>query len=127
MNSFLTILLFLALTLPLSAADTQITNVDPKTAAALIAGQNVTVLDVRTSAEFKEGHLEGAINHDFLDNTFKEQVAALDKNQPYLVHCESGGRSARALKILRQLDFKTLYHLEGGIRAWEQAGQPIKK
>ena len=127
MNSFLTILLFLGLTLPLTAAETQITNVAPKAAAELVKENKVKVLDVRTDAEFAEGHLKGATNHDFTEDNFKTSLEKLDKAQPYLIHCESGARSAKSLKAFKELGFQHLYHLDGGIRAWKAEGLPVTK
>jgi|688.fasta_scaffold638907_2 predicted sulfurtransferase len=54
-------------------------------AAKLVTEKKVMVLDVRTADEFKDGHIEGAQNIDFLKAAdFKEQVAKLDKSKPYL-------------------------------------------
>lgn len=129
MKSLFTLLLVLASALPLSisAADTTVTHVDPKAANTLIEEKKVTILDVRTSAEFKEGHLANAINHDFVDDDFKTHIATLDKEKPYLIHCESGARSAKSLKAFKELGFKHLYHLDGGIRAWKKASLPVTK
>jgi len=85
------------------------------------------VLDVRTPREFATGHLPGAINIDINAADFDQKVAALDKSKTYLVHCAAGLRSARACGKMSQLNFSTLYNLEGGLRAWEKAGKPIEK
>jgi rhodanese-related sulfurtransferase len=101
--------------------------VNPARAEKLVAEKKVVVLDVRTPAEFAAGHIAGATNLDFRDKEFKAKVAKLDKNQPYLVNCAAGGRSARACEAMGQLDFKVLYDLQGGFTAWEKAGKPVKK
>ncbi|MBW3517872.1 rhodanese-like domain-containing protein [Flavobacterium sp. NKUCC04_CG] len=77
------------------------------------------MLDVRTAAEFKEGHIEGAKNIDFLQDDFEANTAQLDKNQPIYVYCKSGGRSAKAIEKLRKQGFTNLYELEGGYGAWK--------
>ena len=89
-------------------------------------GTNV-VLDVRTKKEFQDGHLPGAMLIDFMGDDFEKEIAKLDKNKTYLIHCASGGRSARACKKMEQLGFKSLYNLEGGLTAWEKAGKPVEK
>ena len=73
------------------------------------------------------GHLADAKNIDFMKPSFAEEVAKLDKKQPYLVHCKSGGRSAKTLAVFKKLGFEHIYHLDGGIMAWEKAKQKIVK
>lgn len=85
------------------------------------------VLDVRTKKEYKEGHIPGSVLIDFNEDNFEQELAKLDKNKTYLVHCAVGGRSARACKKMDQLGFKNLYNLEGGMGAWEKAKKPIEK
>ncbi|HSH95599.1 MAG TPA: rhodanese-like domain-containing protein [Roseimicrobium sp.] len=102
-------------------------HVAPDAAAALIQEKKVVVLDVRTGDEFVDGHIAGAKNLDFLDGGFKAQLATLDKKQPYLIHCASGGRSTRSLDVFKEAGFTNLYHLDGGIKAWEKAGKPVVK
>jgi phage shock protein E len=88
---------------------------------------NVVVLDVRTKKEYNEGHIPGSVLIDFNSDDFEKQVAKLDKNKTYLVHCAHGGRGSRACKKMDQLGFKKLYNLEGGITEWEKAGKPVVK
>ena len=87
-------------------------------AAILAAHEDIIVLDVRTPKEHAEGKVKAGINVDYYANDFKEQLSALDKDQPYLVHCRTGGRSGRTLPIMQALGFKHVIHLDGGIRAW---------
>lgn len=80
-----------------------------------IANEEMQLLDVRTPEEFAEGHIEGAINIDFLNANFSEQIIAqLKKEIPVYLYCRSGGRSAKAMLVLRDLGFQTVYELEGG-------------
>jgi len=88
---------------------------------------NTVVLDVRTKKEYSEGHIPGSVLIDFNSDDFDKQVAKLDKNKTYLVHCAAGGRSSRACKKMDQLGFSKLYNLEGGMGAWEKAGKPVEK
>lgn len=85
----------------------------------------LTVLDVRTPEEYAKGHLGDAENIDFHDPAFKDKVAKLDKSKPYLVHCAAGGRSSKTCDILKALGFKNVYHLDGGLTAWQKAGGPV--
>jgi phage shock protein E len=88
---------------------------------------STVVLDVRTKKEYADGHIPGSVLIDFTSDDFEQQVAKLDKDKTYLVHCASGGRSARACKKMEQLGFKQLYNLQGGMGAWEKAGKPVEK
>ena len=103
-------------------------HVDAAAAAKLVKGDSkLTVLDIRTPAEFATGHIKGAKNYNFQGDGFRGELNQLDKNKPYLVHCASGGRSTKSLELFKQLGFKSLYHLDGGIKAWEKASLPVEK
>ena len=83
---------------------------------------NNVVLDVRTPKEFAESHIPGSTNIDVNAPDFSKRVSALDPNKTYLVHCAAGVRSAKACEKLSQMKFKQLYNLDGGLHAWEKAG-----
>ncbi len=85
----------------------------------LVKGGKGIILDVRTAKEFAEGHLDGAVNIDYFDPAFNEKVAKLDKTKPVYVYCHSGGRSAKAMKIMNGAGFKSIYNLVGGYNAWK--------
>lgn len=89
--------------------------VDASTFRQGIANGNVQILDVRTPEEVAEGKIDGSMNINFYDGDFKSQVAAkLDKSVPVYLYCRSGGRSQKALQILKELGFSTVYELNGG-------------
>lgn len=86
---------------------------------------DLVVLDVRTSEEFAEGHIEGAVMLDFYDPAFADQLAELDPDVPYLLYCRSGNRSGQTAEVMEQLGFTDVADVDGGIVAWSDAGQPI--
>jgi rhodanese-related sulfurtransferase len=43
------------------------------------------------------------------------------------VHCASGGRSTHSLALFKKHQFQSIYHLDGGIKAWQKAGLPVEK
>ena len=96
-------------------------------AQKLLADKTVVVLDIRTPEEFRAGHLRGATNIDFRAADFERQIAALPKDAAYLLHCASGNRSTQALPVFQKHPFKALFHLDGGLKAWEKAGLPVAK
>jgi phage shock protein E len=95
--------------------------------ALLKADKKIVVLDVRTPEEFANGHLPGARNLNFNAPDFKAAVGALDRDATYLVHCQAGGRSARATAAMKELQFKSVLHLNEGFSEWEAAGKPVEK
>jgi rhodanese-related sulfurtransferase len=98
--------------------DAAATKADPKK-------EPLTVLDVRTPEEYAKGHIAGAKNLDYQSDSFKQELAKLDKSKPCLLHCAAGGRSAKTRELMKALGFKMVYHLEGGLTAWTKAGGPV--
>lgn len=85
------------------------------------------LLDVRTPEEIGKGYLKGAVFMDFYDSSFKEQVATIDRDMPVFVYCAIGGRSWDAAKIMREMGFKKVYDLKGGIIVWKIKNYPFVK
>ncbi len=82
----------------------------------LIQQENVVAVDVRTPGEIADGYITGTnVFIDYNSDTFKEEVAKLDKSKTYVVYCRSGNRSTKALNIMSDLGFLKLYELEDGI------------
>lgn len=86
-------------------------------AEALPAG--TMLIDVRTPAEFAEGHLDGAVNIPVELPTFAAQVALLDPGVDYLIYCRTGRRADLAIQYMEPLGFTTtnLGSLEDASRA----------
>jgi len=76
------------------------------------------LIDVRTAGEFAKGAIEGAVNYDYYGNDFQAKMEALDRNKPTLIYCQSGGRSAAALEMLKELGFHKVWELDGGYAGW---------
>ncbi len=66
------------------------------------------VIDVRTPSEFAAGHVTDALNIDVSAESFGAKVAALDKDERYVVYCRSGRRSGRAIEMMAELGFENL-------------------
>ena len=66
---------------------------------------STVIIDVRTPAEFAEGHLQGAINIDVQSPDFREQVMAFDTDGEYFIYCRSGNRSGQAITQMFQMGF----------------------
>ena len=120
--------LLAALIAPVFAEPEPVKNVNPDEAAKLLGERkDIVILDLRTSDEFKAGHIAGAKNIDCLDSSFGQKLAELDKTKTYLVHCASGGRSTRSLDTFKTQKFSSILHLNEGFKAWSAAGKPVEK
>ena len=108
-----------------------IKNITPEGAHILIKenkdNPNFTILDVRTPEEFLGEYMENAVNLDYYSDTFRNDLDKLDKNKTYLIYCRSGRRSENALNIMKELDFREVYNVLGGITKWKSEGLPTKK
>ena len=80
------------------------------------------LLDVRTAGEYRQAHINPCNNIDLRNpDEWTSKVKYLDKDKPYVVYCQSGRRSSKALKKLQNLGFESVYQLKGGIDAWDGA------
>ena len=86
-----------------STSDTTIVNLE------LVPAGNV--IDVRTAAEFSEGHVQGARNLDVQNGDFAAALETLDKSASYNVYCRSGNRSATAVEMMRNAGFTNVVDL----------------
>ena len=116
--------------LPGCASIQPLTNISPEQAETLIRRKaddpHFVLLDVRTVKEFDTGHLAGALNIDFMSPDFTDKIGELDKSATYLVYCLMGGRSAQAMKLMREKGFKKVFNLEGGLKKWQAESRPIE-
>jgi rhodanese-related sulfurtransferase len=103
--------------------------IEPKALTERIAWADpaLVVLDVRTPAEFAEGHVPGAINipHTELAERIAELSGAREKD--IVVYCRSGTRAEAALGDLGKAGFKRLYHLKGDFTRWTDEKRPVVK
>ncbi len=85
--------------------------------------ENATIIDVRTPEEFAKAHIAGAINVpvDQVENRIAE--VAKSKNEPLILHCQSGRRSASAKKILERMGYANVQDLG----SFENARQKLEK
>lgn len=92
------------------------------------------LVDIREPGEDqKEGVIPGAIAAPrgmlefWADPSSPYHRSEFSPDRRVILHCASGGRSALAADTLRQLGYSRVAHLDGGIRAWAQEGQPISR
>jgi len=108
-----------------------IENITPEEAYILIQenkdNPNFVILDVRTPEEFLGEYIENAVNLDYYSDTFRNNLDKLDKNKTYLIYCRSGRRSENALNIMKELGFREVYNMLGGIVKWKSEELPTTK
>jgi len=90
----------------------------------LAAGASYQLIDVRTPEEFASGHINGAVNIPVQE--LAQRMGEIQKDQPVVLYCRSGNRSAQAATILDQAGYTGVYDL-GGVIAWQQAGLPLER
>lgn len=80
-----------------------------------IENKDIQLIDVRTPEEFKETHIEEALNIDYYSDNFESEFNKLDKDKPVYLYCRSGYRSNQSAIKLVEMGFTEIYDLEGGI------------
>lgn len=117
---FLIVMWYLSPKMPASA------RLSPEQVKQSMAGTpGLQIIDVRTPAEYKDGHIPGArlIPLQELGNRYTE----VDKGKPAILVCRSGSRSAQAYKLLAGQGYDKIQHLEGGLSRWVADGNAIQR
>lgn len=122
-SSLLLFLVFTGISCRSQQSETALTATDFKDKIAATA--EAVILDVRTPEEFQKGNIGQSVNIDYRNESFKTDIAKLDKSKPYFVYCLSGARSGAAAGYMRSIGFKTVYEMKGGILAWQKNNLPL--
>jgi rhodanese-related sulfurtransferase len=98
-----------------------IRTVEPDHAFKLIKeeGSEFTIIDLRSSEEFKKGHIEGAENMDVYAPDFEERLDELDREKKYIIYCGTGVRGTRTMNKMEDMEFNEVYNILGGFKGWE--------
>jgi rhodanese-related sulfurtransferase len=91
------------------------------------SGEAGVLIDTREESEWSAGHAVGAIHlsKGVIERDIESQVP--DKSQRLVLYCGGGYRSALAADALRQMGYTDAISLDGGWRAWNQAGLQVSK
>lgn len=89
----------------------------------ILAGGDITVIDVRQDAEWAGGHLPGALH--VLAPDLPAIVDRLDRDAPIAVHCATGYRAALGVSLLLQRGFADVLHVVDGVESWSALGHPL--
>ncbi len=91
-------------------------------------GATITLFDVRRPDEMTRGVITSeALNYNFSDSDFKDNVDQLDKDKTYYVYCHSGGRSSKTVQMMKEMGFTNVYNIDGGITKWQTDGMKLVK
>lgn len=110
------------------AEDPEPTRAPSISAAALQAqresGGGPVVIDVRTAAEYASGHIPGAVNIPF--DQVAERIAEVDAPHGVALYCMVGPRARKGESALLAVGYEQVFHIEGGLSAWQSAGFPVE-
>ncbi len=113
-------------------AKQQIENLTPEQVKNEVS-KGATLIDIRESEELQQsGKIPGAVHAPrgmlefYADETLPYHKPEFDKRKKIILHCASGGRSALAAQTLKQMGYDNVAHLDGGIKAWKEAGEPTE-
>ncbi len=95
------------------------------TVVAAIA-DGATVIDVRSDAEWAQGHVAGAMHVPVGADDFRQRVDGLDRSAPVYLYCASGARSGRAARTLEGMGFERVVNA-GGFSRLAAAGAPVER
>jgi len=105
-----------------SSSDSAITELGAAEFVAQSQATGVVIIDVRTAAEFNEGHITSALNIDVESMTFNSDIEALDKGVTYALYCRSGNRSGVAAEIMAEAGFTKILNAKVGFVDLVQSG-----
>ena len=88
--------------------------------------KDLVVVDVRNESEVREGQIPGAIHLALSELEQRVRNALPNPQTSIVVYCAQGARSARALRLLQQLGYQQVLHLEAGFTQWRALGLPIE-
>lgn len=116
------------------AAKQEIENLSPEQAQAEMAQNNITVIDIREPDEARQnGKIAGSVNAPrgmlefYADASLPYHRPEFDKENRIILYCASSGRSALAVKTLKEMGYTNIAHIEGGVNAWKAAGLPVEQ
>ena len=93
----------------------------------LDAGEKLIVVDTREDSEWARGHLPGAIHlgRGVIERDIEQKIP--DHDAPLVLYCGGGFRSALAAENLQKMGYTNVISMDGGWRAWTEAGFPTAK
>ena len=110
----------------LAVAESETTSIEPADLQARReAGTAPVVIDVRTAEEYETGHIPGAVNipHDQI----ADRISEVDAEHGVALYCMVGPRARMGEAALLASGYTSVFHIEGGLAAWQQSGLPVER
>ena len=98
--------------------------VPAQAAVRLINQKQAQLIDVRKPADFRRGHISGALN--LPADSIQNRLDCLDRNRPIVLVDNMGASSRTCARLLRGVGFNDVYVLEGGIVSWTKENLPLE-
>ena len=118
----------------LARANAAIETLTPEQALELLGDDNVVFVDIRDVRELqREGKIPDAFSATrgmlefWIDPTSPYYKEVFGSGKRFVFYCQSGWRSALATKTVQDMGLEPVCHIEGGYRAWKDAGQPTEE
>ena len=94
--------------------------------ARINSGDPVRFIDVREDHEWEAGHAKGAehLGRGIIERDIERTIP--DKQTEIILYCGGGYRSALAADNLQRMGYEEVHSMNGGWRAWQEAGMPIE-
>ena len=115
-------------------AKKQVQNLTVDEAAQELEQGDAVLVDVREPSErAQSGDIAGAVEAPrgmlefWADPTNPYHREEFDPGRRIILHCASGGRSALAAAALQDLGYDNVAHMDGGFKAWKEAGRPVEQ
>ncbi len=115
-------------------AKKQVQNLTVDEAAQELEQGDAVLVDVREPSErAQSGYIAGAVEAPrgmlefWADPTNPYHREEFDPGRRIILHCASGGRSALAAAALQDLGYDNVAHMDGGFKAWKEAGRPVEQ
>ncbi len=123
MRKWIALLAALVVALAACSPKGSYTNVTADDLYAQLGKSGVMIVDVRTPAEYAEGHIAGAVNLPL--QTIETWYKDLPKDKPVYLYCRSGNRSQQAAEFLKKKGFSNIFNEKGGLIAWKERNYPL--
>ena len=113
-------------------AKKKVENLSAEQVAKELEGGEAVLVDVREPQEREKAAIPGSISAPrgmlefYADPSLPYHKEEFDPEKRIILHCASGGRSALGAATLKEMGYKNVAHLDGGLKAWQEAGQPTE-
>lgn len=113
-------------------AKKNVENLTPDQVAAELESGDALLVDVREPQEREAAAIPGSVSAPrgmlefYADPSLPYHKEEFDPERRIILHCASGGRSALGAATLKEMGYKNVAHLDGGMKAWQEAGRPTE-